>query len=157
MSYSLNQIVEIITSSVAALKEKQPMLFKQKEDIGERAVSAALHTFLIPHFPEHDVNCEYNRMTDENGIQIPKRIYRNPYDENQSRVFPDIIVHQQPNGENNLLIIEIKMQWKNGEKNDDYDKLIGYTTELKYEFGLYLELGEQGIIEMTWFQNGNRI
>ena len=56
-----------------------------------------------------------------------------------------------------MLVVEIKMQWKNGEKDDDYDKLIGYTTDLRYEFGLYLELGEQGIVEMTGFQNGERL
>ena len=157
MSYRIEQLTEIITSSVGSLCEKQPMLFQKNDDINEKTVSSALHNYFITHFPEHDVNCEYNRMTDEHGTQIPKRIHRNPFDEKPSRVYPDIIVHQQSNGENNLLVIEIKMQWKNGEKDDDYDKLIGYTTDLRYEFGLYLELGEQGIVEMTWFQNGERL
>lgn len=155
MSYSLEQLTEIVTASVAALKEKQPMLFQKNDDIAERAVSAALHTFFIPYFPEHDVNCEYNRMTDEYGMQIPKRIHRNPNDENPSRVYPDIIVHQQKNGDNNILVVEIKMNWKNDDKEDDYDKLNGYVAELNYQFGLYLELGEKGIIEMTWFKNKN--
>jgi hypothetical protein len=157
MSYSKEKISEIVVNSISLLKEKQPMLFLKEDDIAERAVSAALHTFFIPHFPDYDVNCEYNRMTDENGIQISKRIHRNPYNENTSRVFPDIIVHQQKNGDNNLLVVEIKMEWKNAEKDDDYKKLIGYTTDLRYEYGLYIELGEKGITEMTWFQNGKQI
>lgn len=157
MSYSKEKISEIVISSISLLKEKQPMLFQMKDDIAERAVSAALHTYFIPNFPEYEVNCEYNRMTDENGMQIPKRINRNPYHENPSLVFPDIIVHHQENGDNNLLVVEIKMEWKNAEKDDDYEKLIGYTTDLRYEYGLYIELGEKGIAEMTWFQNGQRI
>lgn len=157
MSYNKEQILEIVENSISLLREEQPMLFQKDDDIGERAVSAALHTFFIPYFPDHSVNCEYNRMTDENGIQIPKRIHRNPYDENPSRVYPDIIVHQQSNGDNNLLVVEIKMEWKNAEKEQDYNKLVGYTTDLNYAFGLYLELGEDGITEMTWFQNGRQI
>ena len=102
MSYSIESLTEIINSSVSALQEQQPMLFQENDDIAERAVSTALHVFLIPYFPNHAVNCEYNRMTDENGMQIPKRIHRNPYDANPSRVYPDIIVHQQNNRENNL-------------------------------------------------------
>jgi len=153
MSYSIESLNEIINSSVSALQKQQPILFQENEDIAERTVSTALHVFLIPHFPNYSVNCEYNRMTDENGMQIPKRIHRNPYDANPSRVYPDIIVHQQNNRKKNLLVIELKMSWKNGEKDDDYDKLQGYIAELNYQFGLYLELGEKGISETTWFQN----
>ena len=130
------------------------MLFSIADDVGERAVSAALQVLLIPQFPEHIVNCEYNRMTDEYGTQIPKRIHLNPNDKKPSRVYPDIIVHHQEDGDHNLLVVEIKMSWKNDEKENDFNKLIGYTRELKYTYGLYLELSEEGIAEMSWFQNG---
>ena len=151
MNYSKQQITEIIAGSISALQAKQPMLFQPDDDIAERAVSAAISAYFNPAFPDYDVNCEYNRMTDEYGMQIPKRIHRNPNDENPSSVYPDIIVHQQDNGENNLLVVEIKMQWKNGEKDDDYNKLIGYKKELNYGYALYLELGQNGIVEMSWF------
>lgn len=154
MNYSKQDIVQIITIAVTQLRNQQPMLFSADIDIGERAVSAALQVLLIPHFPSHVVNCEYNRMTDEDGKQIPKRIFLNSNDENQSRVYPDIIIHRQEDGDHNLLVLEIKMSWKNDEKNSDYNKLIGYTRELRFTFGLYLELNEEGIAEMSWFKNG---
>jgi hypothetical protein len=151
MSYSLEKIESIIKASVDSLKENQPMLFKQDDNISERTVSSALHVFLIPYFPKHHVNCEYNKMTDEHGNQIPKRINRNPNDAEPSKVYPDIIVHRQENRENNLLIAELKMSWKNQGKEDDYGKLEKYKLELGYKFSLYLELGEKGIVEITWF------
>ncbi|MBU0710643.1 hypothetical protein KJ762_06480 [bacterium] len=157
MNYSLESITEIISNSVSLLQIQQPMLFIQDNDISEETVSTTLHAFLSPNFPEYHLNCEYNRMTDENGNQISKRIHRNPNAKNPSLVLPDIIVHHQEDGRHNLLVIEIKMAWKNREKEEDYNKLIGYTSELRYKYGLYLELGEQGITEMTWFQNGKKI
>jgi len=90
-------------------------------------------------------------MTDECGTQIPKRIHLNPNHPKPSRVFPDIIVHRQEDGLHNLLIIEIKMTWKNDKKEDDFDKLVMYIRELNYQYGLYLELGHEGITEMKWF------
>lgn len=157
MSYSREAISQIIIEAVTTLREQQPMLFSASEEIGERVVSAALHGLLIPRFPEYTVNCEYNRMTDENGIQIPKRIYLNPYDPNPSLVYPDIIVHHQNDGDHNLLVIEIKMQWKNADRDNDFNKMRGYTSELNYNYGLYLELGEDTISEMAWFQNGEQL
>ena len=151
MSYSKEQISKIIASAISALQAKQPMLFQPDDDIAERTVSSAISAYFNPAFPEYEVNCEYNRMTDEYGTQIPKRIHRDPNAENQSSVYPDIIVHQQSNGENNLLVVEIKMQWKNGKKEDDYNKLTGYKKELNYAFAIYLELGQNGIVEMRWF------
>lgn len=157
MSYNGKIINDIIISAVATLREQQPMLFSAADDVNERAVSAALQSLIAPSFPDYIVNCEYNRMTDENGIQIPKRIYLNPYNANPSLVYPDIIVHHQNDGDHNLLVIEIKMQWKNADRDTDLNKLRGYTSELNYSHGLYLELGENEISDMTWFQNGEQI
>lgn len=157
MSYNREYITKIIIDAVDELKNQQPMLFKKADNIAERTVSTALSVLLTPKFPEYNVNCEYNRMTDEHGLQIPKRIQLNPYDEDPSRVYPDIIVHRQEDGEHNLLVVEIKMSWKNGEKNDDYKKLIACTRELRYSYGLYLELSEGGMSEMSWFQNGEPV
>lgn len=157
MNYSKERISAIVEESVSSLREEQPMLFQKDNNIAERVVSSALLIFFAPHFPDYAVNSEYNRMTDESGKQTIKRIHRDPCNEKLSKVFPDIIVHQQANKDNNLLAVEIKMEWKNAEKNDDYKKLVGYTKDLLYQYGLYLELGEQGIIEMTWFQNGEQI
>ena len=90
-------------------------------------------------------------MTDENGVQIPKKIGLDPDPKDPSSVYPDIIVHRQEDGLHNLLIVEIKMSWKNQKKQDDIDKLNLYIKELKYKYGLYLEIGEEGITDKQWF------
>jgi len=143
---------EIIVQACNHLFEIQPNLFLEEFDINERTISGELSKLLAPEFGDYHVNCEYNRMTDEFGNQIPKRIHLNPNAENPSLVYPDIIVHKQENKNHNLLIIEIKMSWKNGRKEDDFVKLKRYMEELGYEKGLYLELGENIIEEMKWFE-----
>ena len=127
------------------------MLFQRAHDMNERTVSGGLYALMIPHFPDYHVNPEYHRMTDEYGNQIPKRIGRDPDNPNPTLVYPDIIVHRQEDGDHNLLVIELKMQWKNQGKEDDLLKLQAYLNELNYEYGLYLELGEEGIVEMLWY------
>ena len=151
MNSTKNEIEKIIREACDSVKEKQPKLFLKKHNIHERTVVAELKSVLENSFPEFHVNCEYNRMTDENGIQIPKRIGLNPDPKKPSSVFPDIIVHRQENGFHNLLIVEVKMNWKNTKKEDDIKKLKMYIQKLKYKFGLYLELGEEGITDIQWF------
>ena len=149
--YDRKDLENIIKESCAALLAEQPMLFREKEDINERTVSGELSSKFKKHIDEFHINCEYNRMTDENGVQIPKRIHLNPNDPDPSSVFPDIIIHRQEDGNHNLLIIEVKMSWKNTKKEDDFKKLNLYLKELNYRYGLYLELNEEGIAEMLWY------
>lgn len=152
MTYDKEIIAEILRTACIRLLEEQPMLFDPNADINERTVAGELSAIISQRFAGLHTNCEYNRMTDENGIQIPKRIGLDPNSINPSRVFPDIIVHRQEDGDHNLLIIEIKMRWKNSRKDDDLIKLQKYLDELRYQYGLYLELGASGVEEMQWFQ-----
>lgn len=152
MSYNKEKLEMIIKQSCDLLLAEQPMLFQKSADINERTISGELSSKIRAHISDLQVNCEYNRMTDENGVQIPKRINLDPNDPDPARVFPDIIIHRQEDGHHNLLIVEIKMNWKNSRKEDDYLKLERYIPELKYQFGLYLELAEDGVAEMKWFQ-----
>lgn len=151
MDYTKDDLENIIIESCNIVKEKQPMLFMKKHNIHERTFAAELKSVMEKKFVGFHVNCEYNRMTDENGAQIPKRIGLDPDPEDPSSVYPDIIVHRQEDGLHNLLIIEIKMSWKNQRKKDDINKLTLYIKELKYKFGLYLEVGEEGITDKQWF------
>lgn len=140
MTYTQAELEEILQECCSNLIDKQPMLFNQEHDINERTVSSELASEIRNLIKDFHINCEYNRMVDENGTLIPKRINLNPNDTTPTRVFPDIIIHRQEDGTHNLLVIEIKMHWKNGEKNRDIDKLHGYINELGYLYGLYLEL-----------------
>lgn len=151
MSYNKGELEDIIRQSCDDLLNEQPMLFQKKNDIHERTVSGELSSKIRGHINEFHINCEYNRMTDEHGVQIPKRINLDPNDPEPSNVFPDIIIHRQEDGDHNLLIIEVKMSWKNRKKEKDFKKLGRYIEELKYQFGLYLELDQEGIADMVWF------
>lgn len=151
MSYDREKLENIIRQSCGALLNEQPMLFQQESDINERTVSGELSAKIRDQIVEFHINCEYNRMTDENGNPIPKRIHLDPGNPKPSSVFPDIIVHRQEDGNHNLLIVELKMSWKNNRKDDDINKLRLYIDELNYQFGLYLELGQEGITHMEWF------
>lgn len=151
MNYNRQELEDIIKQSCDDLLNEQPMLFQQKADIHERTVSGELSSKIKDHINKFHINCEYNRMTDEHGVQIPKRIHLDPEAHDPSSVFPDIIIHRQEDGDHNLLIIEVKMSWKNSKKEEDFNKLGLYIEELKYQFGLYLELGQEGIADMVWF------
>ena len=150
MSYKREELEKIIRQSCDDLLNEQPMLFQQEADINERTVSGDLSSKIRDRINEYHVNCEYNRMTDEFGVQIPKKINLNPDASDPSSVFPDIIIHRQEDRDHNLLIVEIKMSWKNSKKEKDFKKLGLYIEKLKYQFGLYLELGQEGIAKMVW-------
>jgi lipid II:glycine glycyltransferase (peptidoglycan interpeptide bridge formation enzyme) len=92
MSYNKEKLEMIIKQSCDLLLAEQPMLFQKSADINERTISGELSSKIRAHFSDLHVNCEYNRMTDENGVQIPKRINLDPNDPDSARVFPDIIM-----------------------------------------------------------------
>jgi len=151
MRYNREQLEEIIQESVEELIKEQPVLFHEETNVNERTISSELSNKLRDRINHYHVNCEYNRMVDEHGMQIPKRIHLNPNHEIPSRVYPDIIIHRQEDGLNNILVMELKMNWKNQQKEEDLIKLKRYIEELKYRYGVYIELGEKGITEMKWF------
>ena len=151
MSYNREQLEEIIQESVVELISEQPVLLLEKTNINERSISSELSNKMRTRINYYHVNCEYNRMVDEHGIQIPKRIHLDPNHRIPSRVYPDIIIHRQEDGLNNILVVELKMNWKNQLKEEDFLKLERYMEELNYQYGVYLELGEKGITEMKWF------
>lgn len=115
INYSKQQLEHIIQASVTNLLEKQSLLFTIDTDINERTVSGKLSSKISNYIRDYHINCEYNRMTDCQGNQIPKRIGLNPNVKNKSLVYPDIIIHRQEDSDHNLLIIELKLAWKNQE------------------------------------------
>lgn len=155
MSFNQQKLEDIIQNSCEELFAKQPMLVAKINNISEKTTSNELSKILSGYFEEYHVNCEYNRMSDEYGKQIEKKIYIEPIKPNPSSVFPDIIVHRQEDNKHNLLVIEIKMSWKNKGKERDKEKLKLYLSEIGYQYGLYLEIGEFEIVEMEWFLQPN--
>jgi hypothetical protein len=128
-------------------------LLDEQFNINERTVTHRLALHLTPCFSEYDVDCEYNRMIEKNGIFTEgdfwaKTLALSPPpgssagDDEAITVYPDIIIHKRKTGKN-LAVIEIKMKWKNGKKDFDLIKLKAYHEELNYQFAIYLELGEK--------------
>ena len=151
MDYTEKKLEKIIKTCLSDLLKQQPMLFDKQNNINEETVSSELSTLMKPYFHNFHVNCEYNRMTDDRGGQKIKKLIKYTKYSKKSAVKPDIIVHRQEDNSHNLLAIEIKMQWKNNKKNEDFIKLKSYKRELNYCYSLYLEIGEDGIADLEWF------
>ncbi len=153
MVYNKEKVTKILNETIDKLFELDSYLLKESYDINERTVSHRFALHLNEHFKdtEYDVDVEYNRMRSEYGnIEdvgnlMGKKLHwedsGEDSGENSRFVFPDIIVHKRDKHDN-LIEIEIKMSWKNGKKNFDFDKINRYMNELNYKFGVYIELSE---------------
>lgn len=132
-----------------------------ENDTHEQSISAKLAQYLQKIYPNYDVDCEYNRMG-EKGEKIPKRLMcllKNMAPEDGGKpVKPDIIIHKRGNNPN-FIVIEIKKQHnlQKEDKNFDFEKLKGYTEELGYTYGIYLEFSENDISDIKFFENGKEI
>ncbi|GHA71937.1 hypothetical protein GCM10009007_11080 [Formosimonas limnophila] len=110
----------------------------------ERSLTHQLAIHLAKYFPNHHVDCEYNR----NGCD-PKML-RLPVCSNVSSdaldaktVFPDIVVHDRGNNDNNLLVIEVKKASSSESPEHDKDKLRAFKNELSYQFAFHITLDLQ--------------
>ena len=119
-------IAEKVGRAVQQLLEMDAELLIR--DVHERTITGRLADHLRPHFPEWDVDCEYNR--DDHGI---KRVDGNI-------VVPDIIVHHRGTPDN-LLVIEVKKSNTRAPDEEDIAKLHSYReSHLRYQNGLFLKL-----------------
>ena len=105
-----------------------------EHNLHERTITHKFAEYLQILFKNWHVDCEYNRDgCDPKLIQIPTQ-------EEESSVFPDIIVHRR-GSEDNLLIIEVKKS-SNRNRNSvyfDQQKLQAYRdSPLNYKYGLFL-------------------
>ncbi len=111
----------------------------------EQAIAAKLAQYLQPHFPNYNVDVEYNRMG-----KAPKRV---AWSEKPDEVYPDIIVHVRMT-DTNILAIELKKDSNPEKKDKDILKLKAYRRELGYAHALFVRLGvgkESGTIsECEW-------
>ena len=141
-----DQISEKLQKAMDRLKKNDSFIIS--ENANERSMTHTLAKYLVDEFPEYHVDCEYNRMTDESGMQIKKQIYGTPNpdlvavdDLDAQTVFPDIIIHRREDGDHNLLIVEAK---KNGrDARLDYEKLNAYMRNnndggLGYKFSAFV-------------------
>lgn len=146
--YSKEIIKKILEKSLDELFEKDHVIIFKSYNLHERSITHRLAVYIENHFRDtvYTVDVEYNRMKnnygeDIIGNEIGKRLDLEKYGKETANVYPDIIVHQR-NTKNNLLEIEVKMSWKNEKRNFDYMKINEYISQLDYQFGVYIEIGE---------------
>ena len=161
MSYSLEEFRAIIIESYELLKKEQGFVLNRSHNVNERTVTGHLRDILARKITSYDIDCEYNRMIGENDRYVSKKLILEPRIAtiNTSKsvlVYPDIIIHKRKTPKN-VLVIEVKLSWKREGRDKDIQKLKAYTRQLGYTYGLYLELDEEGITEMIWFQEGQEI
>lgn len=123
MNYTREQIEEILNKSVDELFERDCEIIFRDYNLHERAISHKLAIYIENHFKNSDyvVDVEYNRMRDQYGNDvignlIGKNLDFEAYGKSSNSVYPDIIVHQRDT-QNNLIEIELKMQWTMVKKN----------------------------------------
>lgn len=140
-----------------------------ERNLSERSIAHRLAVYLNETFPLFNIDCEYNGDVDSlvlrKILEIPPEIMeelavRSINDNNTYNVYPDIVVHERETNERNHLVIEVK-KTNSYQKLREYDliKLKEFTSQYKYNLGIYLELGTgraTGAFEILYFQNGQQ-
>jgi len=111
-----------------------------EKDVNERSISHRLAVYIEKHFPDWDVDCEYNRDHDDS-----KRLNLEPGciksgDLQATTVFPDIIIHKRGT-KNNFIVIEMKKDSR-GQFDCAYDirKLQAFKDKLGYKFAIFIKV-----------------
>jgi len=148
------QLKETLASALKQLFEDDQELLSR--DVNERTLSFRLAHYLTPLYPDHDVDCEYNRHGDAiKRLPAPDPALTN--DTKGKTIFPDILVHERGNDENNHILIEIKKS-DNTDTARDIEKLRSLTAPGRgyfYQYGLHLTFGENRLSGATVYTGGN--
>ena len=104
--------------------------------VGERSIVFRLAHYMqnimdgTPAFENHVLDCEYNR----NGVHA-KVLPSFPYG-----VYPDLIIHNRGNNDNNLLIMEVKTYWNtdNAQDKKKIREFLDVSGEYHFSFGVSL-------------------
>lgn len=147
------ELDEILNAALDELIQRDIYLIEQ--DANERAITNKLCCYINNRIlPRNeggwDVDAEYNRNWGK-----PKALP-------SGNVIPDIIIHRRGENntnrteENNLLIIELKKNPTNNERNEDRNKIKAFIAEepFNYCFGAFISLTYTDIAkyEIEWFE-----
>ncbi len=111
-------------------------------DASERSITHRFGIYLESHLKslglDLHVDCEYNRV----NFTLPKKLHCIDFSTipKGRGVYPDLIVHDRGNDDNNLLVIEIKKSTSDDDGGFDKKKINGYVDELKYKYGVCLKI-----------------
>lgn len=145
------EILSVISIALDNLYDVDNEIINPEYNLHERTIASLLARYIWAEIEDEDisVDVEYNRMrmdynTDSEEVinnYIAKRLNLEAYGHRISNVMPDIIIHKR-NQNINLAVVEIKMAWKNSEKQFDLIKINEYMKQLEYDTGFYIELNE---------------
>ena len=148
MEVTKAQIIALLGEALDQFYEKDSCLVDMvadvKQDNGSHHVGERAIVFRLAHYMQnimdktsvfkgYVLDCEYNR----DGTDIKKL--------QEKCVYPDVIIHQRQNNENNLLVMEVKTYW-NSDTGQDVKKLQGFMDPkggYHYKFGASLVIGKR--------------
>lgn len=128
------------------VKDKEKLL---RVDIYEPTISHRIAVYLENLFPDFDVDCEYNKNSNE-GKEIEDKKNRDG-----KKIRPDVIIHNRGSIDN-IVIIEVK---KSGIKSKlaktDIEKLEKCMNgALKYKLGVFVGVLKRKI-DICWIEENN--
>lgn len=156
--YSFEETSARLRKAISILQERDAIFLDSQFNISERAVTHRLGMYLAELFPDEDVDCEYNRQYNEDTDEYIAKNVDLPKIENgitlkdtvAKTVYPDIIIHRRQT-DRNILVIEVKMQWKSDKVGFDHIKAEAYKRRLGYKFSVVLVISEGGY-ELNWIK-----
>lgn len=134
----INSALDWLYKNDSYLVNNEPFLRKKNGNhhVGERSIVFRLAHYMqnimdsTPAFANYVLDCEYNR----NGVHA-KILPSFP-----EGTYPDVIIHNRGNNDNNLLIMEVKSYW-NRDNRQDKTKLrefLDVNGEYHFSFGVSL-------------------
>ena len=170
MTFEKEEIERIVKCCLQKLRRLDRYLLDIK--VNERTITHKLAEYLQEHFPEFNVDCEYNRyenyikrirneqdrfreITNLSNIELAELIWEN---KEADTIYPDIIVHKRGNQDNNLLVIEVKKTSNPKSGNSDKEKIEELMSPpYNYTFGLFLRIDVYGENDdLKWVPNENQ-
>ena len=134
----INSALDQLYKNDSYLVNNEPFLREKNGNhhVGERSIVFRLAHYMqnimdsTPAFENYVLDCEYNR----NGIHA-KVLPSFP-----RGVYPDVIIHNRGNNDNNLLIMEVKTYW-NTDNSQDKKKIREFLDASgKYHFSFGMSL-----------------
>ncbi len=153
MSITQEEIERIVNCSLQKLRKSDRHLLDI--NVNERTITHKLAEYLQQHFPDFNVDCEFNRYRnyikrirnekdrtkDIANLSIEKLAELIWENTNADTLYPDIIVHSRGNDNNNILVIEVKKSSNSADGEFDKKKIKQLMQRpFNYKFGLFLRI-----------------
>lgn len=128
-------IEELVGHALRLLFTRDALLLEK--NVAERSIASKLAAYLMPHFPVHQVDVEYNRHgLEKKKVDLPTSCRGG----GKKRIFPDVVVHQRGHDNENILVIQIKKETNPESRDCDRAIILAMKREFQYRHGLLIDL-----------------